>query len=158
MTEAALFQRPAAFLLRLSRLEDLLSDQLQAALGAAGHDLKTQTTGVLNLLHHGGPAPITALSEAMGVSHQLVSQRLTPLLKAGLVELKPDPEDGRRKQVSLTRAGALQAEALQAFLDQLDQAYLDLFEELGVDLDALVSRAQAALTRRALSQRMAETV
>ncbi|WP_439635918.1 MarR family winged helix-turn-helix transcriptional regulator [Oceanicaulis sp.] len=154
MTEAAPFQRPAAFLLRLSRLHDLLTVQLQTALTDSGHDLKTHTTGVLNLLHHSGPATITALSGGMGVSHQLVSQRLSPLLQAGLVELEPDPEDGRRKRVSLTDSGKQEAQALQAFLDQLDRVYLELFEELGADLDALIPRAQAALSARSLSDRL----
>jgi len=154
MTEVTAFQRPAAFLLRLSRLHDLISAQLQEALTASGQDLKSHTTGVLNLLHHGGPATITALSEGMGVSHQLVSQRLTPLLKAGLVEQEPDPEDGRRKRISLTPAGVQQAQALQAFLNQLDRAYLELFEELGVDLDALIPRVQTALETRPLSKRL----
>lgn len=46
-----------------------------------------------------------ALSQQLGVSHAAVNAFCKQLIQAGLIELTPDPRDGRIKQVTLTASG-----------------------------------------------------
>jgi DNA-binding MarR family transcriptional regulator len=52
-----------------------------------------------------GPLSLSGLAEAIGVDAPYATLIVDSLEKRGLVERKPDPEDRRRKLVSLTPAG-----------------------------------------------------
>jgi putative acetyltransferase len=56
---------------------------------------------------------LVALSQKLGVSHVSVNALCKPLLEAGLIDLKPNPEDARAKQASLTEAGEVMFTRLQ---------------------------------------------
>ena len=102
---------------------------------------------------------MSALAERLGLSHQLASQRLRWLVKEGLVVIGDDPNDRRRRLVSLTPAGQTEGDKLQAFLPKLEQAYRDLFDEIGMDLHKGMVDARTALLARPLLARMqTETV
>ena len=51
------------------------------------------------------PATQHRLAQALSVSDPAVSRALRPLQADGLVQVRPDPEHGRRRLVSLTDAG-----------------------------------------------------
>ncbi|SFB58991.1 DNA-binding transcriptional regulator, MarR family [Cohnella sp. OV330] len=53
----------------------------------------------------GGSLLPTALAERIGVTKANISVLLVPLAKEGYVRIAGDPEDGRRRRVSLTQAG-----------------------------------------------------
>ncbi|MEM1432113.1 MAG: MarR family transcriptional regulator [Pseudomonadota bacterium] len=72
-----------------------------------------------------GQTPL-ALAQAFQVPKTTMTHTLTGLAKAGLVEMRPNPEDGRSKQVWLTAAG-------RAFRE-------DAIAALGPDLAALAER------------------
>ncbi|HEX4249155.1 MAG TPA: MarR family transcriptional regulator [Pseudonocardia sp.] len=52
--------------------------------------------------------PVTqhGLAEALSVSDPAISRALRPLETAGLVQVDPDPEHGRRRLVSITETGS----------------------------------------------------
>src|ERR1700729_537842 len=51
--------------------------------------------------------PVTQhrLAQALSVSDPAISRALRPLEAAGLVQVRPDPEHGRRRLVGITDAG-----------------------------------------------------
>jgi DNA-binding MarR family transcriptional regulator len=59
----------------------------------------------LAVIERNGPARVTALAEAARVDASVVSRQAAQLEQAGLVERRPDPEDGRAQQLSITSAG-----------------------------------------------------
>jgi DNA-binding MarR family transcriptional regulator len=49
--------------------------------------------------------PHQDLCEILGVTHPTVSKMVKALMRRGFVEKRPDPEDGRKRQIKLTRLG-----------------------------------------------------
>jgi DNA-binding MarR family transcriptional regulator len=66
---------------------------------------------VLEVLEGAGSIRQTALAQELGFAPRSVTQAVESLASDGLVERKPDPDDGRAKLVALTDKGA---EALAA--------------------------------------------
>ncbi|HRI37498.1 MAG TPA: MarR family winged helix-turn-helix transcriptional regulator [Nitrospira sp.] len=70
--------------------------------------LKTSQFSLLAELSHDRPKPPTMneLSEYLVMDRSTLGHNLRPLLRQGLVLLKPDPDDGRTRRVILTSKGA----------------------------------------------------
>jgi DNA-binding MarR family transcriptional regulator len=71
-------------------------------------------TWVLGRLDREGPASVSDLAQAMRLRPQSMAQTVGDLEADGLVERRPDPDDGRRALVSLTAAGAERIAASRA--------------------------------------------
>jgi DNA-binding MarR family transcriptional regulator len=78
---------------------------------AIGGDLTPSQTAVLTRLWKEGASSASALAGAERVRPQSMAAILTALDQRGLIERTPDPEDGRRQVVSLTKAGRERAES-----------------------------------------------
>jgi DNA-binding MarR family transcriptional regulator len=76
------------------RLRELPSDGLTAAQSA-----------VLLRLDKDGTSSTTALAMAEGVRSQSMTALLNAIGEQGLIDRRPDPEDGRRQIIALSRAG-----------------------------------------------------
>jgi DNA-binding MarR family transcriptional regulator len=72
---------------------------------AAGQDLTPSQTAVLSRLANDGAASASALAAAERVRPQSMATTLAALDQHGLIQRRPDPEDGRRQLVTLTAAG-----------------------------------------------------
>jgi DNA-binding MarR family transcriptional regulator len=62
-------------------------------------------SAALARLERGGPATASALAKLEQISPQSMGATLATLERRGLVERRPDPDDGRRAVLSITRAG-----------------------------------------------------
>lgn len=68
-------------------------------------ELTLPETSALVRLDRGGPATSSALAKLEQISPQSMGATLGGLEARGMVERRPDPEDGRRVVLSLTEAG-----------------------------------------------------
>jgi DNA-binding MarR family transcriptional regulator len=68
-------------------------------------DLTPSQSSMLSRLDKDGPASASELAAAERIRPQSVASILAALREAGLIERRPDPNDGRRQVVSLTTAG-----------------------------------------------------
>jgi DNA-binding MarR family transcriptional regulator len=59
----------------------------------------------LSLLERTGPAASSALARQAQITAQSMGATLAALRERGLVERQPDPQDGRRAVLSVTKAG-----------------------------------------------------
>jgi DNA-binding MarR family transcriptional regulator len=86
-------------------------------------ELTTPETAALARIDRGGPTTASALAKLEQISPQSMGATLGALEARGLVERRPDPQDGRRLVLSITRAG-LEALRLRrnARAEQLAQA------------------------------------
>ena len=104
---------------------------------------------VLNhFVRRGGEESPVQLARAFQVTKGAMTNTLQRLEARGLIEIRPDPKDGRAKRVSITDAGrSLQAEAIarlapglealrEAFSDERFAAALPFLQELRIFLDA----------------------
>jgi DNA-binding MarR family transcriptional regulator len=71
--------------------------------------LSPSQTSVLLRLDKGGASSTTLLALAEGVRSQSMTATLNALEEQGLIERAPDPEDGRRQFITLSRAGRARA-------------------------------------------------
>jgi len=78
---------------------------------AIGGDLTPSQTAVLTRLWKEGASSASALAGAERVRPQSMAAIVVALDQRGLIERTPDPEDGRRQVVSLTKAGRERAES-----------------------------------------------
>jgi DNA-binding MarR family transcriptional regulator len=93
---------------------DTVAGALQVSIGLLRRRLhQTQVKGELTLpetsalarLDRGGPTTVTALAKLEQISPQSMGATLGALEARGLVERRPDPNDGRRAVISATESG-----------------------------------------------------
>ncbi len=137
------------------RLERLIHDQTAAVFARWGIEVPVRSCSLVLTLERLGAASASDLARELGVSHQLVLQKVPKLERLGLVASERDPADARRKFFRLTDAGLAQAKKVAATGTAFAAAYGGLFEEVG-DVHKLVTDAAAALTERPLVERMPE--
>lgn len=101
-----------------------------------------------------GPMNIKALAAECEVTHSAMSQTVTAMRRAGLVESVPDPADGRAKLVELTdeaqrivSLGEAEWAATEAVLEELES-------ETPYPMSQVVSDLEAALARRGFGERL----
>ncbi len=144
----------AAFALRARALVDRLSDQIADAIAEWDLEIITKTMGIVQLLYSEGAKSQTEIADRLRYSQQLTAQRLSWLHDNQFVVSERDPSDARRRLVQLTATGLAEGKKLQSFLPKLARAYDDLFQEIEIDLDAVVQTADHALKAKPLKARM----
>jgi DNA-binding MarR family transcriptional regulator len=103
-------------------------------------DLTPSQTAVLIRLWKEGASSASALAGAERVRPQSMATIVAALDQRGLLERTPDPEDGRRQVLSLTKAGRQRAESDHKVREEwLARAMQDRYSERErrVILDAL---------------------
>jgi DNA-binding MarR family transcriptional regulator len=103
--------------------------------------LTPSQTAVLSRLLGGGDASASALAAGEQVRPQSMAATLAVLEERRLVERRPDPTDGRRQLVSLTRAGRSRIDLSRSAREEwLSRALTDHFTEAERQtvLDAMV--------------------
>jgi DNA-binding MarR family transcriptional regulator len=78
---------------------------------STGGDLTPSQTAVLTRLWKEGASSASALAAAERVRPQSMATILAGLAGRGLIRRAPDPDDGRRKMISITAAGRRRAES-----------------------------------------------
>ena len=108
-------------------------------------ELTPSQTSVLSRLGKDGAASASDLAAAERVRPQSVAATLSALDERGLLERRPDPDDGRRQLVSLSEGGReIFEDRRRAGEEWLAQAMQDLFTEAERDT---VIEAMALLDR-----------
>jgi DNA-binding MarR family transcriptional regulator len=91
-------------------------------------ELTLPESTALARLDRGGPATAAELARIEQISPQSMGSTLAALQERGLVERRPDPQDGRRYLLSLSPAGVdVLGQRRSARLDQLATALSDHF-------------------------------
>jgi DNA-binding MarR family transcriptional regulator len=122
-----------------------------ASLGVVG--VRPRFSMALMFLDLAGPMTIRRLATECGVTHSAMSQSVTEMRKAGLVESVPGA-DARSRVVSLTPRGRGVVPILRAEWDATEAAIKELEEELPYPPSRLANDLADALERRAFSERL----
>jgi len=111
-------------------------------------DLTLPESSALARLDRGGPTTSAALAKVEQISPQSMGTTLGGLERRGLVERRPDPEDGRRIVMSLTEAG------LQVLRDRRDAGTEHMAKALSTEFSGSELRQLMAGAR--LIERLAQ--
>jgi DNA-binding MarR family transcriptional regulator len=133
----------------LEALDDLATENWRHGPGArwARHDLSIAQMHMLMVLHEGGPATVSQMAEAIGISLPSASSALDRLQDHGLVVRQRDLQDRRVVHVILSARGRETAEQACGFKRHKVCQLLHQFERQ--ELEALLT--VLAATRRSLS-------
>ncbi|MDJ0643997.1 MAG: MarR family winged helix-turn-helix transcriptional regulator [Erythrobacter sp.] len=146
------------FLGRLSEeLSDLIAQQSRELMVDRGIVIPPKSCSLMVAIDRHQPASARMLADALGRSHQLMSQKLPKLVGLDLVETIADPNDGRAKLYRLTAHGEAQIASFRHLQPHLERIYIELFEEVG-DLSAILRAAVDALEKRPLRDRASAAV
>jgi DNA-binding MarR family transcriptional regulator len=134
----------------LSAMDDEIA-RLYAERGVEG--VRPRFTMALIRLRHRGPLTVKELAEQTDVTHSAMSQTLTAMRTAGLVETTPGA-DARTRRVALTAAGRELVPFLEAEWRATEDAFAALEAELPYPLTRVVEDMAAALERRSFLDRI----
>ena len=107
----------------LSRASVRAQDLLAAAFATEG--LRGYHFRLLAALDQYGPSSQADLGRHTGIDRSDVVAALNELVDGGLARRQPDPDDGRRNVVTITRRGSSTLERLDAALDGVQDALLE---------------------------------
>ena len=109
------------------------------------------------LLFDHGPMNSREASERLRQSHVAIGQVVSAMAKAGLVERRQSPQDGRSKMLHLTVRGAEMMARVKAISTQVDRAASALLAEAGMDFLGQLDALDDALDRLSFADRIAAT-
>lgn len=139
------------------QLLDLFDRLRKQALGQNPLDHSGVTNPQLALLNWVADSPgcgVREIAEGLELAASTVSVGVHRLEMAGLLERRPDPEDGRAIQVSLTARGhSLHLEARAFRRSKMQRLLAGLTAEEGVTLLALLEKAIHAVEKGETSER-----
>jgi DNA-binding MarR family transcriptional regulator len=104
-------------------------------------------------LRHRGPMAVKVLAEQIDVTHSAMSQTVTAMRRAGLVQTTPGP-DARTREVELTARGRELVPFLEAEWRATEHALAALEAELPYPLTRVVDDMSDALRRRSFLHRI----
>lgn len=142
---------------KLIRLVDVIGAQGTQLLEDAGISIPSNAVALTLFVGDRGQASLADIAKALDEVHQLTSTRVESLIQLGLLERRDDPNDGRRKALSLTKKGKAQYRRLLQRLTEIETAMAGLYAEIGHDLPAILETAMEALNREPLIARIRET-
>lgn len=94
----------------LRRIRRVMSERAQLV----HPDLNATAYLLVGALMESGPMRASALADTFDLDKGAVSRTVHQLLELGLIERKPDPEDGRASIVQISRSGARKLNAVAA--------------------------------------------
>lgn len=157
MTNYVAEMRGAPLGARLRRLSAIIDADAARVYAARGIRFEQRWFGVINQLALSGPMSVSALAETLEISHPSVSEARQSLERAGFVQSAPDPEDSRRRILTLSPAGLEFVSRLRPMWEVFDEVARQLDAEAGEVTQAL-ARLEQALTRRSLYARIMDGI
>ncbi|WP_199609628.1 MarR family winged helix-turn-helix transcriptional regulator [Flocculibacter collagenilyticus] len=130
---------------RLFDLFLLINEQADVIYKKLGIDFPVSCSPTVLSLSVKENSTVTDIAKALGLSHQLIAQRLKSLLKLKLIEKQPSNQDKRKILYRLSQKGLEQALKLDKYCEGAEKAFIDLLKEVGVDLQGTVNTTISAL-------------
>lgn len=136
------------------RLSNVIVEQSSEILNEMGIVTPSASISAITYLHMNSPISVANLAEALGVSHQMATQRVNQLEKLGLIQRIHLEGDKRVKQVILTPLAKSEVKRLKPFTKKVDSIFLELEKELNCQLMSGLRKAELSLLDKPLSQRV----
>lgn len=139
---------------RLRRSSELIVEQVGTVLARKNLSVPPRGASMLLVINDEGPIGVVEISRRLQLSHPLIVRMAQRFEELGLVSVKKDSADARRKQLVATEKGRAEAKSLQRFNRQLATAFGELFSEIDCDVIELLDRLDAALGATPIPERL----
>ncbi len=140
--------------LQLHQLLSIINSQGDVLLQQQNIDIPSRTASTIMLIKNNDSMSVTELGAALDMSHQLVGHRIKLLKSKEIITEIKDRKDKRKSVLVLTESGKMVAQYLENIIRQVEKAYEDLFEELGVNVFEIIKKAKKALSNKTILQRL----
>ena len=135
------------------RLADLINDQASDVLQELNLCTPASAISTLLFINLNSEVTVARIADAMGVTHQMATQRINALEKLSLVKRVALPSDQRAKQIELSNTGQSEIKAIQPFMATMKLLFEELETELGHELSQTIYQAELSLRQCPLKQR-----
>jgi len=148
-----------AFGTRLKRLSDEVLRQGGLVYRSQNVDFEPRWFTIVCLLRSEDRAfAITEIANRLGLTHPAVIKTTAAMLKKGILISTRDPHDSRKHLVQLSPAGLAMLPALEPIWEAFEQAAKELFEEIGIDVIAVIEKVEHAISQRSLDTRVTQRI
>lgn len=138
---------------RLKRLSDRIMGDAQNVYKHMGQDIQPRWFTLVSLLYEKKSVSIVEAAEFLGLTQPCISQFSKELIKMKFVKASQDPNDLRRKILSLTAKGKKNYIKMEPVGDALKSAVISICKEAEHDIYQAIVQAEKALSKKSLYQR-----
>lgn len=139
---------------RLRRLADRLQQDVSHIYDEQGFDLPARCFPLLVALQGATPTPVTHLARSLGLTHTAIRQMAIQMSRLKLLITERDPNDSRRRLLSLSRKGRSLAKRLTPLWNEIAAANQDLLDSSGHPLLDSLGAIEEQLDRRSIYSRI----
>jgi len=148
------FPRTPQFGAILFRCGELIGRQGQAVHDDLGISVDARKISIILSLSKFGPMSSSELADVIGISRQLIEQRVKSSVADGFLISHQSPKDSRKRVYDFSEPGRLQADQIINMMVDFEKVYADLWKEIGVELEANLLAFESALEEKSLTQRL----
>ena len=142
------------FASRLKRLGDRLKAEATKLYSAHGIEFNDSWFLVAFLLSNNEGLSVTDMAEMLGISRAAISQMYRAMERNGLLVVRTDDRDRRRRLLYLTEKGRSAVMALEPIWNAVGDCTDELIESTGQDVLQAVSEMEDALEQKSLFDRV----
>jgi DNA-binding MarR family transcriptional regulator/N-acetylglutamate synthase-like GNAT family acetyltransferase len=147
-----------AFASRLKRLSERLMQDVSRVYREQDVEFEARWFPVGFLLMQQSPMSVTAIADALGLTHPAVSQIAGYMEKRGLLVSEKDESDERRRLLSLSRKGQQTLEALNPIWMAIERCTRDLIDSSGTDLLTGINEIERQLDDHDMYSRVIDVI
>ncbi|MHC4943458.1 MAG: bifunctional helix-turn-helix transcriptional regulator/GNAT family N-acetyltransferase [Planctomycetota bacterium] len=142
------------FATRLKRLSERLMKDVSRIYGTLDVEFEARWFALLYGLSKRSPMPVTALAQALGLTHTAVNQLAAEMMKKNLLRSTRDKKDDRKRLLSLSKKGRQVAVSLAAVWREIRSATKELIDKSGNDILAGIDKIEAQLDEQDMYERV----
>lgn len=141
---------------RLKRLSDKMMGDAARIYNFAGHDMRPRWFTLMSLLFDKKQVSVVAAADLLGLTQPCISQFSREMDKQGLLKFTSDPDDLRRKIMSLSKKGIKQYNKMQPVRKAVRQSAIELCTEGDQNFYQALEKFEKAFERKSLYTRSME--
>ena len=138
---------------RLKRLSDRIMREGAKIYSVAGVPFEPRWFPVFYHLSRQERVAVTDIARDLGVTHSAVNQTTTEMINQGLMTSAKDPQDRRKRMLSLTENGQKLFAEMRPIWDDIRATMRQVVMETQADVIGVVERLEMALERESLDHR-----
>jgi DNA-binding MarR family transcriptional regulator len=143
-----------AFASRLKRLSERLQRDVSRIYREQKLEFHARWFPVAYLLAQNSPMSVTAIADALGLTHPAVNQIAAQMTRRGLLTSRKDKDDERRRLLSLTSKGRRVVGDLQPLWDVVEKCTSQLIKETGHDMLPGIAAIEKSLNSQEMYERI----